>query len=230
MDIAGNKRTDGGTQTVVVSLRDKTNYEWTDGTQDDAEFMFTVGHKALPEPEYIIGTTYNGGYQPPVLTVTDGFTVLNMGTDYDVVWNDTEFVNAGIYVATVSGMGDYSGTRTAFYEIDRIRLGKPAEDSTVFVYDGTEKIYSPVGFDGTTMGMEGNSRLTAGSQTVTVSILDDTNYEWTDGTQDDLTFRFDVGASADSAAEKYDGLYKAVATAVASTMLVFCVRYLFGRP
>ncbi len=45
--VSGNKRTNAGSQDVIVSLNDKDNYAWEDGTTDDVIFTFTIA-KATP--------------------------------------------------------------------------------------------------------------------------------------------------------------------------------------
>ncbi len=40
--ISGNTRTDAGTQTVTVALKDKEESTWADGTTDDVTFTFTI--------------------------------------------------------------------------------------------------------------------------------------------------------------------------------------------
>lgn len=40
--VTGNKQKDAGTYTVTVSLKDKTNTAWADGTTDDLTFTFTI--------------------------------------------------------------------------------------------------------------------------------------------------------------------------------------------
>lgn len=40
--VTGNTQTDAGTYTVTVSLKDKTNSEWADGTTDDLKYTFII--------------------------------------------------------------------------------------------------------------------------------------------------------------------------------------------
>ncbi|MGI5964849.1 MAG: MBG domain-containing protein, partial [Candidatus Methanomethylophilaceae archaeon] len=230
MDISGNKRTERGTQTVSVSIKDKANYEWNDGTSEDAEFVFTVGRLSIPEFG-IDGTVYSGNRQIPEFVIRDGSRVLKEGTDYETVWDSTDFVCAGVYSASVTGIGVYSGTRTVPYVIERIKLDKPSEDSTVFVCDGTEKVYCPGGFDCGLMCMEGNTAVSAGTHNVSVSVKDSVNYEWADGTQDVLNFRFDVAAVPEPPlVEKYESIPSVTGAIAAAAVLALCYVCFFRRP
>ena len=42
MSVTNNKRTNAGTQNVVVSLKDTANYEWADGTITDVTLSWTI--------------------------------------------------------------------------------------------------------------------------------------------------------------------------------------------
>ena len=44
--VTGNKETDAGDYNVVISLNDKTNYVWDDGTNDDIIYHFTINKAA----------------------------------------------------------------------------------------------------------------------------------------------------------------------------------------
>ena len=65
--------------------------------------------------------SYDGTAKTPALTVKDGETVLTEGVDYTVSciygddseaknFADTEFINAGSYRLTVTGIGNYAGS------------------------------------------------------------------------------------------------------------------------
>ena len=45
MNIGGNKRTDAGSQTVTVSIKDAANYQWKDGTVADITYQFEISKK-----------------------------------------------------------------------------------------------------------------------------------------------------------------------------------------
>ena len=88
--VIGNRRTESGTQSVVLTIRDKTNYCWSDTeTTDDKEYTFTVEKRRIdrPVPEE---KPYSGRVQTATIpessyyrdTVNDGGT--DVGT-YDVV-------------------------------------------------------------------------------------------------------------------------------------------------
>ncbi len=196
MNISGNTFTDvpaGGSQTATVSIEDKTNYEWTDSTQNDLSFPFTVDKATVEAPE-IAHKTYNKDTQ----TATVAESEL-----YNVTANDGG-VAAGEYdvILTLTAPNNYkwsSGAEEAelklTFVIDKAQLVRPTAGKNTFTYTGAEQTYTPDSYDEETMTIAGNTFTNVpenGSQTATVSIADKTNYEWTDGRQDEITFAITV--------------------------------------
>ena len=75
--------------------------------------------------------------------------------------------------------------------VARQKVTMPVAGATTFTYNGQSQVYKIAANDNYTV--TDNTRTDAGSQTVTVSLNYPTNYEWTDGTTDDLTFNFEIG-------------------------------------
>ena len=90
--IADNERTQVGTQTVTVSIKDKVNYEWNTGSDTDLTFTLAIGEPVYNLP-LISGTyEYNAKTQHPVLA---GFDEEHM----EVIDNAAR--NAGDHTITV---------------------------------------------------------------------------------------------------------------------------------
>ncbi len=75
--------------------------------------------------------------------------------------------------------------------VKRFKFEKPAADSTVFTYNGSEQTYTVAESEYYTV--TGNKRTNAGEQDVTVALKDTNTFEWADGTTDNLTFKFNIG-------------------------------------
>lgn len=108
---AGNA---GDAEGPKVILTGRGNYKGT------LELGFTIDPKDLPannvEGAYTFvatAPTYTGAdvTDLPTITVMDGETELNMNTDFKVLWNNEDVApkNAGNYVATIVGIGNYAG-------------------------------------------------------------------------------------------------------------------------
>lgn len=101
--------------------------------------------------------TYNGSAYAPDVTVTFNGTTLVIDKDYTLSWDKSGFTNADSYTVTVTGIGNFTGTKTATFTIGSADI-KPAIvtlDQNTFVYDGQpHKPTAIVTFNGATL-MEG---------------------------------------------------------------------------
>ena len=81
---------------------------------------------------------YDGTQKKPAIAVKVGDVVLQEGVDYEVSYPDIP-VAVGTYTATITGKGNYSGTKTISYEIVPAAITSIALDATKFTHDGTQK-------------------------------------------------------------------------------------------
>ena len=99
---------------------------------------------------------------------------------------------AGVYVVTAifTGNANYNAiaNKTATLTIEQVVVTVPTADSTAFTYNGQAQTYA----------LQENSHYTisditftnAGNHTITVSLVDKTNYKWDNGNSNDLTYSF----------------------------------------
>ena len=118
--------------------------------------------------------TYDGSAKEPLVTVTDGETLLAQGRDYTVTYEDN--VNAGTAKAIVKGTGNYTGTKELNFRISPLTVTLPAA-KTGLVYNG--KAQNGVAA-GTYYTITGNSKTNAGTYTATLTLKDADNYAWKD--------------------------------------------------
>lgn len=102
--------------------------------------------------------TYDGSLQTPGIVVKDGNTTLTQGTHYTVAYSNNQ--NAGTATITVTGLGNYSGTKTLTFTIDPIYLTAAMVDLTDtnidpdtenFTYNGLDQKPSVVVTNGSTL-------------------------------------------------------------------------------
>ena len=112
-----------GKYKVVVTVNGNDNYaDGSDGTANCA--VFTIAQKNIEDKtgdSYDIsitheydGLTYNGSVFEKTVTVMWGTTTLKKDADYTVTitkGNETVVQNAGTYTITITGKGNYEGTR-----------------------------------------------------------------------------------------------------------------------
>ena len=103
--------------------------------------------------------TYDGSEKRPALTVLDGSKKLTEGVDYEVSF--TNNIDAGAATATVNGIGDYKGTKSMIFAINKkpfnsrdfvvnttdMKLTVSGAKSPVTVYDRTLNDYLMDGLD-----------------------------------------------------------------------------------
>lgn len=65
----------------------------------------------------IAAQTYDGNAKKPAVTVKDNGTKLKLNTDYTVAYSDN--TNAGTATATITGIGNYAGTVTKTFKINK---------------------------------------------------------------------------------------------------------------
>ena len=152
--------TNVGTATVTVT--GKGNYTGTKTatftiTAKDAS-GFTIGN--IPEQ------TYTGSAITPAITVQDGTTTLTEGTDYTIAYSDN--TNVGTATVTVTGKGNYTGTKTATFSI----VAKDASGFTIG--DIPEQTYTGSAITPTVTVQDGSATLTDGTD-YTVDFSDNIN-------------------------------------------------------
>ena len=110
--------TNVGTYTVVYKIDDTKNYTWSDGTVENKEVSWKIVAKSIEgvtitlNPETYV---YDGQEKKPEVTVKDGNKTLTNGTDYTVAYSNN--TNVGTATVTVTGKGNYTGSKTANFTI-----------------------------------------------------------------------------------------------------------------
>lgn len=163
------------TASVTVSVND--NYKApTSGLSKEWKITgsTTVNIEDIPSVDY------NGSAQTPALTVTGvGGTPLTENVDYEIVsW--TNNINAGTTAkVTIKGKGNYSfGNTSKNFTITKKTLTLEWPTTNTFVYDGTQKSYTPTiaagslcGSDVCTLTVTGNTGTEVGNYTSKVTAL-----------------------------------------------------------
>jgi len=188
--ITGNKGTETGNYSATVTLNDKTNYEWADGTDTDLNLNWSIVKAKIAKPT-ATPLTYTGNEQS--------------GIAENVVYNITgnSGTNVGSYTATVTlndkNNYEWSDGTTADlslpWSIAKAKITKPTVTNTALVYNSNEQSAGIV--ENAVYTITGDTKgKNAGSYTATVTLSDKANYEWSDGTTTDLTLPWSI-AKAD---------------------------------
>ncbi|MBE6321602.1 MAG: hypothetical protein E7073_01075 [Bacteroidales bacterium] len=123
--------TDVGTAKVKVTF--KGNY----ASLGYVEKAFTINAKALTDANVsdISAQTYTGSAIKPEITC-DGITLVK-GTDYEVSYSDN--TNVGTAKATITGIGNYSGTVEKTFVIGKATPVVTAPTANTLTYNGNEQ-------------------------------------------------------------------------------------------
>ena len=161
-----------GTTTVTATQEGNDDYELF-----SKEFTLTVNPKNASNLTInsISAVTYNGSAQTPNVTVKDGTTTLTSGTHYTVAYSNN--TNAGTATATITGMGNYTGTKNASFTINPKNASNLTINSIAAqTYTGVAKTPTVTVKDGSTTLTNGthytvayNNNINAGTATVTVT-------------------------------------------------------------
>ena len=175
--------TDAGQYTITFTLKDSTNYEWSDSTTNAVNLTWSINRDTvkIAKPTAVTGLVYNKSEQVGVPS----------GTGY-VVTGGTA-VNAGTHTATVKLEAYYAwelpggSTSTADLNIEwsiaKAVVQKPTINKSTYKYDGTTHQITFTNIDAENVVVTGNEEQTnAGAYQITISLVDATNYNWNDNT------------------------------------------------
>lgn len=132
--------------------------------------------------------TYDGTEKKPNITVTSNGKKLSSGTDYTVSYKNN--VNAGTATVTVAGTGNYTGKKTATFQIARAKATLTVKAATLTLNQSTSKtaVIKSKKTDGKITLKSSNSKivkisgtsiipLSPGKATVTVTAAQGKNYK-----------------------------------------------------
>jgi surface protein len=116
--------------------------------------------------EAIANETYTGTDLTPAVVVKDGNTNLTLDTDYTVAYLDN--TNVGTATATITGIGNYTGTKTQTFTI-------VAKDASTLTIDAiADETYTGTDLTPAVVVKDGNTTLTLDTD-YTVAYSDNTN-------------------------------------------------------
>ena len=215
VDLTGTiTATEVGTYTATATP--KTNYAWADGTITSKTLTWKITAKTETDITAELGRTvytYDGTAKEPTVTVKDGTKTLVAGTDYDVKYIDN--VNAGTATVRITLKGNYSGTITKTFTIERAKTATATASDKV--YTGANQ----VGVVGTNVDLTGTITATEVG-TYIATATPKSNYAWADGTitSKTLTWKISAKSGNDITAELGTTVYTYDGTAKEPTVTV----------
>ena len=190
--------TNVGQYTFTISLKDPTTMVWTDMTTAPKTYTWEIEKAVVTVPTVTVGTyTYDGTAQGPTITGLD--------TTKTTITNATA-TNAGSYTLAIAlnntaGMEWSDGTtadKTYAYTIDKVSVTIPTVSDTSLTYNGSAQHPTVTDYDSSIMSRTGYEYTNAGSYTLSISLQDTTNYEWSDTTTTAKTTAWSIAKASAS--------------------------------
>ncbi len=147
---------------AIVTLNDNYNITVIPGT-------LTVNPVEITSVEVLGNLVYTGSEQTANVVVKYGDKVLTENIDYVIEGN--KYTNAGSYMVTVEGIGNYTGVLSTSWSIATKELSAAdvALDGSQLVFNGSEQTQNVTVADGITYTVTGNKGTNAGEYTLTVT-------------------------------------------------------------
>lgn len=110
-----------GSRTITVKFTVTTAGDYYGNTSEMNYTVSIVGKTVTADMiSTIPAVTYNGAAHEPTLTVKNGSTTLVKDTDYTVSYSNN--TNAGTATAKITGIGNYSGTASKMFTINKASI------------------------------------------------------------------------------------------------------------
>ena len=148
--------------------------------------------------------TYDGNTKTPAGTITvegnkvavNELEVTYTGTGSTTYNSGAAPKNAGTYEVTYKvkdSNPNYVGSVTYAFTIKKAQLNKVVLNKTNYEYTGSEIVAKENYFEPSVMNFSGDNKATnVGNYSITVSLKDKDNYEWKDGTINDLVLNWSI--------------------------------------
>ena len=179
----------------------KLKFKFKSANYDDVTLCIRFKIKAKAQKTLAVnleGWTYGEAANLPAYTAPAGATETTLtytSRDGQRSYGATPPTDAGDYTLTVRCEGiDTIWTGTADFTIARKPIAPPAADTTKFAYTALEQTYQLAANAAYTISPN-TTQTNAGSYTVTVSLNDTANTEWTDGTTAAKEYTFTISAA-----------------------------------
>lgn len=202
--VTGGEKTDAGTSSVTVSINDKQNYCWTDGSNADLVFTWNMSRAKVSEP-VATRTSYDYDETEHKIEFEDGTVDTNLMT---VKNNSRTEIGSQTVTISLKDKVNYewqSGTDTDITLT--LSIGVPIYSLPTitgsYVYNGQTQHPEFTGFDAEKMTVTDNSAKNAGSYSVKIALKDKDHAKWADtGTNEDRVLTWTIAKASVTVAAK----------------------------
>lgn len=204
LTVSGDKKTNAGTTTVTVRLKDTQNFMWDDKTTTDVTFPWHMERKQIPIPS-VEQSNYDYDGNVHSIEFADGSI-----DDALVAIADNERRQVGTQTVTVSlkDKANYEWNTGSDADLTfTLAIGEPVYNLPLIsgTYEYNAKTQHPVlaGFDEEHMEVIDNAARNAGDHTITVKLIDKANAKWANtGNSDDQSLTWTIAKKPVTVAAK----------------------------
>lgn len=204
LTVSDDKKTNAGTTTVTVRLKDTQNFMWDDKTTTDVTFPWHMERKQIPIPS-VEQSNYDYDGNVHSIEFADGSI-----DDALVAIADNERRQVGTQTVTVSlkDKANYEWNTGSDADLTfTLAIGEPVYNLPLIsgTYEYNAKTQHPVlaGFDEEHMEVIDNAARNAGDHTITVKIIDKANAKWANtGNSDDQSLTWTIAKKPVTVAAK----------------------------
>ena len=178
--------TNVGNYYINLSLIDKNNHCWADGTTENKTFGWSISPLKIAKPTVLRQNSYSGYEQTAGISVSDYYTLTG---------NVAKNVGTYVATATLKDKINYrwedgsTGNVDVEWEILRSVIAVPQGPKNLLYNGFNQTAYIESNAAYTISGNVGKDR---GDYTATVTLQDTTGYIWDDGTTDAKTFSWGI--------------------------------------
>lgn len=175
-----------GNYSMTISLKDKVNCCWSDGSTADIELSWKITRANITAtPSQSVALKYSGCEQSPYWENYDSYQLSISPSNVSGHTGALSAVNVGTYYVQFTPTDNYqwsngsTAAREVAWKIGRADLPVPTLNQTEFEYTGQEIDIKPFlnNYDSTKMSISGETGTNVKSYTVTFALTDN-NYQW----------------------------------------------------
>ena len=196
MNVTGNKATNVGKYTAVISLKDKNHYSWKDKTDTDISIKWNVSKLLVKKPTIETNKlVFNS--KDLILNIKDlNLDVMNVsGNKAKIVGDYTAIISLkdiNNYAWIDNSVDDISIEWSIVWPENKIAIVDPSLVNDTYYYDGNEITVNVKDLDEDFVTVSGITETNIGEYKAVFSLKDKGHYSWSNGSSDDIEYTWSI--------------------------------------
>ena len=194
LTITATSQTNAGEYTATATP--KNDCRWFDGTTGAKTLKWSIGRQVISNvPSQKGSLTFDGTAKTPTWNNDPGSTAS---------FSNNTAVSAGTHTAYVTPDSNHcwsSGSyepKAVLFVIGKASVTAPTVTGTSLTYNGTAQSPTISSYDTSLINIGGEIKTNAGNYSVTMSLIDKVNYQWSDGTSETKNVSWSIAKATGS--------------------------------